>query len=463
MINEELIEILVPWQKVTNHTWNLSQVKFHYDVVLGKMLQNSANSPADLQVPYLKAQHVQWDSVVLDNLPTMWANPNEVDSLRLKRGDLLVCEGGEAGRAAILEGNPPENCIIQNALHLVRPKEAEDLRFLRYTLQHASSQKWLEVLSSRATIAHFTSENFKGLWLWLPPKNEQSAIADFLDEKTAVIDHLITAKERLLTLLDEKRRALITHAVTRGLDTAVPLRDSGVEWIGRVPQHWEIASIKYTAEVGNGSTPKRDNKDYWDNGTFPWLTSTVVNDNIVQEPTQFVTELALRECHLPIVPARSVLVAITGQGKTRGNAALLPYQATINQHMVYISPRQRILNPEYLNNYLFGVYEVLRMISEGSGSTRGAITVQQIAEFPILLPPVVEQQEIVHYLEGWTHHFVRPVFRDVRPTLQDARRKKRDGFETRVPLFATQDPNSGTSVPKNETPPIIGLVLAPVN
>ena len=424
----------------------------------------SENTDPDYQIQYIDIGNVNSDGKINEIMPYQFRKAPSRARRLVQDGDVIVSTVRTYLQAIAPIENPPANLVVSTGFAVVRPDKSKlDTDFCKYALRES---RFLYEVVRRSTGINYPAINTSELGnipINVPPLFAQKAIAEYLDEKTAVIDQLITAKERLLTLLDEKRRALITHAVTRGLDTAVPLRDSGVEWIGRVPQHWEIASIKYTAEVGNGSTPKRDNKDYWDNGTFPWLTSTVVNDNIVQEPTQFVTELALRECHLPIVPARSVLVAITGQGKTRGNAALLPYQATINQHMVYISPRQRILNPEYLNNYLFGVYEVLRMISEGSGSTRGAITVQQIAEFPILLPPVVEQQEIVHYLEGWTHHFVRPVFRDVRPTLQDARRKKRDGFETRVPLFATQDPNSGTSVPKNETPPIIGLVLAPVN
>ncbi|MBN1121931.1 MAG: hypothetical protein JXJ17_12690 [Anaerolineae bacterium] len=91
------------------------------------------------------------------------------------------------------------------------------------------------------------------------------------------------------------------------------------------------------ARIGNGLTPLKSNLGYWEDGIFPWLTSTVVNVDIVGEPTEFVTELALQECHLPIVAPGSVLMAITGQGKTRGMVALLEYKATINQHLAALS------------------------------------------------------------------------------------------------------------------------------
>jgi len=235
---------------------------------------------------------------------------------------------------------------------------------------------------------------------YIPPISEQRSIAQYLDRQTTKLDTLLIAKQRLLKLLAEKRRALITHAVTRGLNSDVSMRDSDIEWFGEIPKHWRIVRIKHLGRVGNGSTPLRDSSDYWQSGTFPWLTSTVVNDDVVGEPTDFVTEIALRECHLPIVQPDSVLVAITGEGKTRGKAALLLYEATINQHMAFISPQISILLPKFLQLYLSGLYEILRMISEGTGSTKGALTCEQIGEFPTPIPPLGEQKAIVSYIES---------------------------------------------------------------
>lgn len=224
----------VPWQPCEDLSWKQKQVKRDFQVELGKMLQNGLVSFEDREVPYLKAQHVQWDGIRFDDAPTMWASEKEIEFLKIEKGDLLVCEGGEVGRAAIVQSTPPEDCIIQNALHRVRGKSTSDVRFLRYLLLHASSQGWFDVLCNRATIAHFTVEKFCEMWIWLPPIQVQQVIADFLDRETAYLDALIAAKERLLKLLDEKRRALVTHAVTRGLDPDVKLRDSGEEWLGLV-------------------------------------------------------------------------------------------------------------------------------------------------------------------------------------------------------------------------------------
>jgi type I restriction enzyme S subunit len=167
--------------------------------VLGKMLSPTAAGPDETEVPYLKALHVQWDQICLDDLPTMWAAPWEIEQLALHVGDLLVCEGGEVGRAALLRTQPPDKYIIQNALHRVRGKEIGDLGFLAYCLKQAAEKGWFEVLCNRATISHFTVEKFSDLWLNLPSAEEQRRIAAFLDRETAQIDNLVKEKNDFST------------------------------------------------------------------------------------------------------------------------------------------------------------------------------------------------------------------------------------------------------------------------
>ena len=196
-------------------------------------------------MPYLKAQHVQWEGIRLSNLPRMWASPDEIESLEVAKGDLLVCEGGEVGRAAIISEKPPSQTIIQNALHLVRGRDDSEIRFLAYLLRHAATQQWFDVLCNKSTIRHFTVDKFRELWAWLPESSIQRAIADYLDRETARLDALVAAKERVLGLLAEKRRALITRAVTRGLDPNVPFRDSGIPWLGEIPAHWETERARW--------------------------------------------------------------------------------------------------------------------------------------------------------------------------------------------------------------------------
>lgn len=229
----------------------------------------------------------------------------------------------------------------------------------------------------------------------VPEYDEQERIADFLDQKTAEIDEAIAKKQRLIELLKEQKTILINLAVTKGLNPDAPMRDSGVEWIGEIPEHWIISRIGFIGVVGNGSTPNRSVSGYWNNGTIPWLNSSKVNDGVITSAEQFVTARAVRECHLPMIPPGSVVVGITGEGKTRGMTALCDIEATINQHLAYIQVRESSITPRFLMAYLQGMYDWIRHDSSASGSTKGAITCGDIKKYKLPIPPIEEQNFIV--------------------------------------------------------------------
>jgi type I restriction enzyme, S subunit len=168
-----------------------------------------------------------------------------------------------------------------------------------------------------------TDESFLNSPLPILPPDEQELIVRFLDWASVRLGKAIAAKRKVIGLLEEQKQAIIHRAVTRGLDDTVPLKPSGLDWLGDVPEHWEVWRVSRFAKVGNGSTPSRAKPLYWLNGSFPWLNSSQVNRGSIDSADQFVTKLALRECHLPVVKPGSLLVAITGQGKTRGTAAIL--------------------------------------------------------------------------------------------------------------------------------------------
>jgi type I restriction enzyme, S subunit len=244
--------------------------------------------------------------------------------------------------------------------------------------------------------------DFKRLPLFMPPPEEQTAIVRFLDHANRRLERTIRAKRKVIALLNEQKQAIIHRAVTRGLDPAVPLKPSGIPWLGDIPKHWESWRISRCARVGNGSTPSRAKPAYWNGGTYPWLNSSQVNRGFIDSADQFVTPTALRECHLPRVPAGSVLVAITGQGKTRGTAAVLGVEATINQHVAFITPRTIVVSPEFLHLAFIAAYQTLRALSEDSGSTKGALTCEDLKQFKVALPPLPEQAVLVEHIRAET-------------------------------------------------------------
>lgn len=307
-------------------------------------------------------------------------------------GSIVLTKRAPIGQLAVLA----EFACSNQGCFLLTPRNETDTRFFYYWLSTVIAH--LQILGRGSTFMELSTDDLKTLGIPCLTLGVQRAIADYLDRETTHIDGLLAAKERLLGLLAEKRRALITQAVTLGLDPNVPLRDSGVPWLGEIPAHWEIWKLGHVASIGNGSTPSRGNQDYWMDGTIPWLNSSVVNQEEVVEADQFVTELALRECHLPIVRSGSVLVAITGQGRTRGRAVVLSLDATINQHLAFVTPESSRLDAWFLRWSLFAAYDFLRSISDDAGGTKGALTCEEVSNFRVPVPKMVEQRAIVEYI-----------------------------------------------------------------
>ena len=391
----------VQWLGEVPATWDIAPVYARYEVALGKML-DAKRVTGESSGKYLRNVDVQWDAVNIHGLPEMDFPPSDRNRYLLRPGDLLVCEGGEVGRTAIWRGELDE-CFYQKAIHRVRPWSACDVPKFFYFLMYAMAKRGVFTAGGNPnTIDHLTAVQLRRYRVPIPAACEQRAIVAFLDRETAKIDALVTRKERLIELLQEKRTALITRAVTRGLDPNVPMKDSGGEWLGQTPAHWEAKKLVYLTSIGNGSTPNRGEVRYWVDGSYPWLTSTKINEGVIVTADEFVTQAALRECHLPRVPAGSILVAITGEGQTRGRTAILSIDSTISQHLAYVTPSGPGVTAGFLVRLFEARYEWLREESSGSGSTRAALTCEFLRSIWWAFPPPGEQQAIATMLDQET-------------------------------------------------------------
>ena len=286
-----------------------------------------------------------------------------------------------------------ERGIITSAYVAVTPKKIRP-KFMHYLMRSYDETKVFYNLGSgmRQSLKY---DELKRLPLVTPPESDQEQIENFLDRETARIDNLIAEKQTFIKLLKEKRQALISHVGTKGLDPSVKMKDSGVEWIGEVPEHWEHGKIKYIARVSNGATPNRDTNEFWDGGTVGWLNSSKVNDVYIENADQFITELAVEKTSVQPVKPNDLVMAITGEGQTRGRVAICKAHATINQHLAAISVTRKQIDVEYLFFWLTSQYLRIRYESSGAGSTKGAITCTDIGCYPVPIPPRAEQELIV--------------------------------------------------------------------
>jgi type I restriction enzyme S subunit len=208
----------IEWLGEVPAHWAVAALNYRYDVALGKMLDEKRITGEHL-APYLRNADVQWGIINTIDLPEMDFKENDLDRYSLMAGDLLVCEGGEVGRAAIWNGELKE-CYYQKALHRLRPKSpASDIpKFMFYHLWTAACSGRFIGSEGRATIAHLTAEALRRYHFAFPPHDEQSAIVYFLDSETAKLDTLTAEAQRAIELLKERRAALISAAVTGKID-----------------------------------------------------------------------------------------------------------------------------------------------------------------------------------------------------------------------------------------------------
>ena len=245
----------------TPENWTKASVRNYCDVQLGKMLQNDPSSERDELKPYLRAINIGKRGLDLNHEFSMWIRPQEADRFRLTKGDILVSEGGDVGRAAVFDADG--EYYFQNAINRVRPNHSGKIEpeFIYYWFTFLKVSGYVEMICNVATIPHFTAEKVKAAPLTLPPPDTQRRIGRFLNEKTARIDGLIEKKRALLERLAEKRLALITRAVTKGLNPDAPMKPSGIDWLGDIPAHWEVKRLQFLLNGGtlNGLyKPKED-------------------------------------------------------------------------------------------------------------------------------------------------------------------------------------------------------------
>ncbi|EJO2872603.1 restriction endonuclease subunit S [Klebsiella pneumoniae] len=236
-------------------------------------------------------------------------------------------------------------------------------------------------------------ETFLGLCIPVPPLEEQRTIAAFLDFETARIDKLIAQQQRLIELLKEKRQAVISHAVTKGLNPDAPMKDSGVEWLGEVPEHWAFVKLKWIATTTSGSTPNTGEQEkYYADGIYPWVRTTDLNNDILSDIPVKITEQALADTACSLLPPGTVLIAMYGGAGSIGKHALLSVPSTTNQAVCAILPTDSVI-PEFLNLFA-GFYRPYWMV--GAEGTRKDPNIGQdhIKELKLPIPPLLEQKLI---------------------------------------------------------------------
>ena len=247
-------------------------------------------------------------------------------------------------------------------------------------------------------VFRYNIDDLKNIIISIPQIEEQTAIAQYLDRKTQAIDKKVQLLEQKILHYKEFRKTIINNAVTKGLDETVELKESGIDWIGKIPKHWEVKRIKDIFNSLAGGTPSTQNPEYW-SGTIPWIPSgkvqnNYVNDNCVED---YISEKALKESSTKIAKSNSLLVALTGA--TCSNIGFLTFDTTINQSIVALS-KSKLIDEKFYFYFLLSAREKIRTYM--TGGAQGGINQEDVKLLDIVYCHFTEQTQIARYLDQKT-------------------------------------------------------------
>jgi type I restriction enzyme S subunit len=356
--------------------WRVSRIGEEFEIKLGKMLDAGKNS--GLMKPYLGNKAVQWNAISMENLPFMAMSPADTERYRLRQGDILVCEGGEVGRAAIWEA-PIDECYYQKALHRLRPINGFNPKLLVAFLQYWVEHGYLDDYVTRTSIAHLTKEKFAQIPMPVPGQEEQKAI-------TAALSDIEALLASLDTLIAKKRR--LKQAVMQATFSLASSSNAASAWSER--------PLGYFAETRTGPFGAQlHERDYVEQGT-PIITVEHIGEFGVEigNEVPMVSEGDAKRLERYKLLENDIVFSRVGSIDRNAIVTARESGWLFSGRLLRVRPSPRI-NPAFLSYYFQNETFKRHITSVAVGQTMPSLNTKILSSSPVKFPPLMEQQSIV--------------------------------------------------------------------
>lgn len=398
-----------PAYKDSGVAW-LGEIPVHWEI---KRLKYATSINSDVLkedtdpnyiIQYLDISNVDSNGSVLELQEMPFENAPSRARRRVNHGDTVISTVRTYLRAITYMDQPPENLIASTGFAILCPN-AEI--YPQYLWRLVQSQEFVErVVANSVGIGYpaINPSTLGSLKIWLPPLSEQHAIAAFLDRETAKLDALIAAKQRLIALLHEQRSALISHAVTKGLDPSVPMRDSGIAWLGEIPAHWEVKRLKHLANIKSGVAKGRKLEGR-ETVELPYLRVANVQAGYVDLSDIATIEVGIDEIEQYSLQSGDVLMNEGGDYDKLGRGAVWQGEISpcLHQNHVFAVRPHNPRHASWIAAITLTSYARHFFILKSKQSTHlASISSSNLQEVPVIFPPQNERQGILNFLDTET-------------------------------------------------------------
>jgi type I restriction enzyme S subunit len=385
--------------KIPTH-WSANKLKF----VANAFASNVDKKTKDGEIPVRLCNYtdVYYNDVIRPGMPFMvaTATQEQITKFTLRAGDTIITKDSEdpndiAIPTFVAQDMPGVICGYH--LSIIRPAPTMSPEFLNKTFQCAFARAYFATRSNGLTRYGLGGQALGSVVIPVPPLDEQTQIAKFLDYETAKIDALIAKQQQLIALLQEKRQAVISHAVTKGLNPAAPLRDSGVEWLGQVPAHWEVRKLKHISDKLQGRLVVQPHLYVADEGVPIVFGYNIKNGKIDETDVSKISFSAdMRHPHAKAKAGDVYTVRLGDPGAT----AVVPKSLDgchfasimwIHQHPRFVS--------EWLSHCMNSDILQRQINSVNYGAAQTQFNISDAVNFVLPFPPLAEQHAIAEFLD----------------------------------------------------------------
>ena len=389
----------VEWLGEVPESWSIFSIKRSVDGCTNGLWGDDPDGDNDLVVIRVADFDRSASRVGLEKLTYRSVTQKERASRILEAGDLLIEKSGGGERTLVgcvvlfLHDFP---AITSNFVARMRPYEGFDSRFLCYAFDTLYQGKVnYPAIKQTTGIQNLDSEAYLQERFCFPPRSEQEQIARFLDHETAKIDALIQEQQRLIKLLKEKRQAVISHAVTKGLDPTVPMKDSGIEWLGKVPEHWTVSPLKHIVVEPITDGP-HETPEFHDEGIMFVSAEAVSSGNIDFDKARFISHEDHQRFSRKYKPQLHDIFMVKS-GATTGVTAIVEKEHEFNiwSPLAVVRCDQARFAPHYVLLCMRSISFQESVVLHWSYGTQQNIGMGVIENLPIAYPPIDEQRDIV--------------------------------------------------------------------